>query len=102
MSVVETAVATVASKLDSSPAVIVDWRSAWKMHSVQANAVGALFNMAAAAAAQAFAAATLIVIWPVTVVLLIGAALFLAGMIGRLLVQPKLAGKMDASDSAGV
>ena len=102
MSVVETAVATVASKLDSSPAVIVDWRSAWKMHSVQANAVGALFNMAAAAAAQAFAAATLIVIWPVTVVLLIGAALFLAGMIGRVLVQPKLAGKMDASDSAGV
>ena len=102
MSVVETAVATVASKLDSSPAVIVVWRSAWKMHSVQANAVGALFNMAAAAAAQAFAAATLIVIWPVTVVLLIGAALFLAGMIGRVLVQPKLAGKMDASDSAGV
>ena len=102
MSAVETAVATVASKLDSSPAVIVDWRSAWKMHSVQANAVGALFNMAAAAAAQAFAAATLIVIWPVTVVLLIGAALFLAGMIGRVLVQPKLAGKMDASDSAGV
>ena len=101
MSVVETAVATVASKLDSSPAVIVDWRSAWKMHSVQANAVGALFNMAAAAAAQAFAAATLIVIWPVTVVLLIGAALFLAGMIGRVLVQPKLAGKMDASDIAG-
>ena len=101
MSVVETAVATVASKLDSSPAVIVDWRDAWKMHSVQANAIGFLFNASAAAAAQSFAAATLIVIWPVTVVLLIGAALFLTGVIGRVLVQPKLAGKIDASDSAG-
>ena len=65
MRAVESVIAKAADKLDQSPKVITGWRDAWKMHSVQANALGALFNMAAAAAAQAFAAATLIVIWPV-------------------------------------
>ena len=102
MSVVETAVATVASKLDSSPAVIVDWRSAWKMHSVQASAVGVVFTCFSAAAAQSLAATVLVGVLPITIVLLVAAAIFSASMVGRLLVQPKLAGKMDASDAAGV
>lgn len=93
--------ADLAEKLDESPKIIANWRDAWKLHSVQAQAVGLLFNAASAAAAQAFGAATLIVVWPFTTVLVIGAALFAAGLIGRLLVQPRLAGKINETDQGG-
>ena len=91
----------IAASLDESPHVIVGWRDAWRMHSVQASAIGFVFNASAAAAAQAFGAGALIGVLPVSVVLLIGAVLFGLGLLGRLLVQPHLAGKIDASDSAG-
>ena len=102
MSVVETAVAKVADKLDESPKVIVNWRDAWKMRSVQASAVGVVFTCFSAAAAQSLAATVLVGVLPLTIVLLVAAVIFSASMVGRLLVQPKLAGKMDASDAAGV
>ena len=102
MSAVESVIAKAADKLDQSPKVITGWRDAWKMHSVQASAVGVVFTCFSAAAAQSLAATVLVGVLPITIVLLVAAAIFSASMVGRLLVQPKLAGKIDASDSAGV
>jgi hypothetical protein len=78
---------TIAQKLDASPRIINNWRQWPKMLGTQIAALGAVFNLILAGATAAIPAAGLIVIWPMRIVLVVGAILFVMAAVAKLFTQ---------------
>lgn len=91
----------VKANLDASQKIIWNWRDWPKMLSVRINAFGAMLNIVAASAALAIpAAAPVFVIRGMAAFLIVSALIFVASALGRLLVQPKVAGSSPVPPDA--
>lgn len=78
--------------------LVRDWRNALRWHSMRASIAGAMLSAAATAAATASSAGTLGGVIPVWAVCALFCLIFLASLVGRLLLQhPKPPRRRDPS-----